>query len=505
MSSSSPSSEELTRGSLLARNTVMSILSKVLPMGIALVSIPILINQLGTDRFGVLTLVWMFIGYMAMMDLGLGRALVKFISERIGKGRDEEILGLTWTAVIMMGGVGLLLALIIYFASPYVVQKLFDIKPGLQDESINGLRIMGWVMPVMFTSIAMRSVLSAFQKFKAIAVIQVINSTLNYAAPLVVLLWFDRLEAVIGVLFAIKIVVLIGYVWQFSKQEEGFLKAFGWYQEHVKELLTFGGWVSVSNVISPIIDQADRFLLATMFSMTMVAYYTTPLEMILKVSLLPVGVMTVFFPAISTSVAAKPEKAVKLMNQALKGILFMTFPVVLGMVLFAKEGLMIWVGPEFATNSALLAQILSIGILLKSLSHMPLAFLHSIDRPDLTAKIHLLELLAYSLVLYGLTKELGLMGAALAHTIRLASDMFIMMFVALRNMKSRGREKILRETIIPALIMAGVLTGVIFIKILWVKILLFLTIGALFGGYGWYYMLNKNLRSKLIKLSGLGR
>src|SRR5256885_16689772 len=65
----------------LARNAVWNLLSLTAPMLVALGAIPALIRTLGADRFGILTLAWMLIGYCSLFDLGLGRALTKLVSE----------------------------------------------------------------------------------------------------------------------------------------------------------------------------------------------------------------------------------------------------------------------------------------------------------------------------------------------------------------------------------------------------------------------------------------
>ena len=70
----------------LARNAVWNLLSLVAPMLVALGAIPALIRTLGADRFGILTLAWMLIGYCSLFDLGLGRALTKLVSEGSRRG-----------------------------------------------------------------------------------------------------------------------------------------------------------------------------------------------------------------------------------------------------------------------------------------------------------------------------------------------------------------------------------------------------------------------------------
>src|SRR5215472_2321213 len=78
------SNAHLTSNRLLARNTLWNLAGSVAPMLVAAVCIPLLIKGLGTDRFGVLTLVWALIGYATLFDLGLGRALTQLVAAKLG-------------------------------------------------------------------------------------------------------------------------------------------------------------------------------------------------------------------------------------------------------------------------------------------------------------------------------------------------------------------------------------------------------------------------------------
>ena len=106
---------ELTRGGLLARNTLLNIVFQAVPLLVALITIPIIIKGLGTDRFGVLTIAWMVMGYFSLFDLGLGRALIKFIGEKLARNQTEEIPALFWTSLLMMSALSIIAALIIKY------------------------------------------------------------------------------------------------------------------------------------------------------------------------------------------------------------------------------------------------------------------------------------------------------------------------------------------------------------------------------------------------------
>ena len=57
------------------RHTFYNLLGLGLPLLAAVVTIPVLVSELGDARFGLLTLIWAVVSYFGLFDLGLGRAL----------------------------------------------------------------------------------------------------------------------------------------------------------------------------------------------------------------------------------------------------------------------------------------------------------------------------------------------------------------------------------------------------------------------------------------------
>ena len=91
---------ELANGIQLTKNTLWNLLGHGLPLIVGVVTIPALVDKLGTERFGVLAILWVVIGYFSLFDFGIGRALTKMIAEQLGIGKIGDIPALIQTALV---------------------------------------------------------------------------------------------------------------------------------------------------------------------------------------------------------------------------------------------------------------------------------------------------------------------------------------------------------------------------------------------------------------------
>jgi O-antigen/teichoic acid export membrane protein len=419
----------LTSGRLLARNTVWNLIGSGAPLIVAVFSIPILIHGLGKDRFGVLTLAWALIGYASLFDIGLGRALTQLVAKKLGSREDHEIPTLAWTSLLLMLGLGVAGAAVIVAISPWLVHHALKVPEALQSEVVVAFRLLGLSVPVVIVTAGLRGLLEAHQRFKLVNALRIPIGVFTFAGPLLVLPFSQSLVPVVGILVAGRFVGCFAHLWLCLRVVPELRRRVIWHRPSAGPLLRFGGWMTVSNIVGPLMVTLDRFLIAGLISVTAVAYYATPYEVVTKLWLVPGAVVGVMFPAFSTSFAHNPERAAVLYDRSVKYIFLILFPIVLLMIALAQNGLTLWLGADFARHSTRVLQWLAVGVLANSLALVPFSFVQGIGRPDLTAKLHLLELPIYLGILFWLIHADGIEGAAIAWTARSVVDalaLFIM-------------------------------------------------------------------------------
>jgi O-antigen/teichoic acid export membrane protein len=202
--------------------------------------------------------------------------------------------------------------------------------------------------------------------------------------------------------------------------------------EYMKPLFSIGGWLTVSNVVSPLMNYVDRFIIGALVSASAVAYYATPYELVTKLWIVPGALTAVLFPTFAAQIAANRRDGVDLFRQSISILFLALAPACTALALFAHEILTIWINTEFAANSATLLVIFSIGVLINGLTTIPFTLIQSASKVKVTALAHLFEAPAYFVVLYWLTLNYGTIGASAAWLLRIVFDAAIMFIIAIR-------------------------------------------------------------------------
>jgi O-antigen/teichoic acid export membrane protein len=321
--------------------------------------------------------------------------------------------------MLLLGGVG---AVVMAALSPSLVHAVLRIPAAIQMEALGAFFLIAASLPVVITMTALRGFLEAHQRFGACTAVRIPLGIFTFAGPFLVLPFSANLLPIVGVLAVARLAACVA-LWFFCTKADPGLKhriAIRW--NLAPALFHFGGWMTVTNIVSPFMFTLDRFLIGAVVSISAVAYYATPSEVVIKLLIIPSAIAGVLFPAFSAGFAQDKTRTGVLFIRGVKYTFLAIFPLTLIVVLFAREGLTVWVGQEFARHSTAVLQLLAIGVFFNAISNTPFALVQGVGRPDITGKLHLIELPAYLVLLWFLVAKFGIVGAAVAWTTRLTLD-----------------------------------------------------------------------------------
>jgi len=405
----------------LVSGVIWNALGRGLPLLLALLLTPALLHLLGIERWGLFTLALAIVGVFGVFDFGVGQALTRALAERLGAGEAHDAAALIGSALTALAAISLLGAGVIFALVPLLVERVLAVPEALRPQAVGALRVLSLAAPLVVVNAALWGVLAAYQRFREANLVTIPVSIFYYLGPLLVLLVWDDLTGVMLALVACRLANTLSYAWLVRQRLHriplGRIRA-----ALVLPLLRVGGWMTFSGTLTQALLYADRFLIGALLSLAAVAYYATPLDLVLRMWILPVAVQQTLMPALAATFRRQPAETAALLRRGALAIMALVFPACLLLVGGADEILTLWLGSGFAAGGAGVLGILGVGIFFSCAAFAPSSLIDAIGRPDVTARFSLVQALVFLPLSAGMLVWLGIEGAAIAWALRAAAD-----------------------------------------------------------------------------------
>jgi O-antigen/teichoic acid export membrane protein len=402
-------------------------------MAAALIAVPWLMLRLGQERLGVLSLIWVVVGYFSFLDMGLGRAITVAVARLRAQHqptREEEwaVLGSALAVLLTLSG-GAMAVGAALLATGLLPLKLAT--PGLAAEVSEAL---GWTipsLPLLLVTSALRGHFEGLAAFRAVNLMRIPTGILLVGLPCATAALTPDLRWASASMLLVRVGAVV-WAWQWLARDAGLgtrelarqcVQAVS--PGRLRALLGFGGWVTVSNVVGPVIVYMDRFLIGATLGAAAVAAYVIPFDVVSRLPILVSALAAVVLPEVSRlgAVAAVQgrdglQQARDLVRRAnTLSAVSVALIVALGVAL-APWAMAVWLGPAFAAESARVAQVLLVAFGINALAQLPFVALQAVGKARAVASLHLLELLPYAALVVWMLRQWGLEGAAWAWLLR---------------------------------------------------------------------------------------
>lgn len=398
----------------------------LLPLLIAAITVPALLNSLGQERFGLLALVWGVVGYAGALDLGLGRALTQYVATLSNEQWRHQVRTVLKTSSILTFISGCVFGLFLCLATLFDVQQWFNTEVVSENELKAVILLVALVLPVQAMSATYRGLCEASQRFEGINVVRILLGVVTFAGPGFAMYFSEQLILPVMLLVVARILALI--VFRFLA-----IRCLHSTEVHAvfdpilaRRLFNFGGWVTVSGLLSPIMLQADRFSVGALISAAAVSLYVIPYEVVVQSLVLVGAVSATVFPAFSRMLSAQPDLLPGYFKVWLKRIALLMLAVATVLAVILPWLLPLWLGDKATPQMAQVGQVLCLGVFANALASMYYALIQAHGRADITARFHLIELPVFLIMLWLFIHLLGPAGAALAWSSRMLLDLLLL-------------------------------------------------------------------------------
>jgi O-antigen/teichoic acid export membrane protein len=404
------------------RNALYNLLGASLPLGVSLFTVPAYLSVIGEARFGILSIAWLLLGYFGLFDLGLGMATAQQIAAREAEGKATQA-AIFWTALLTNLALGIVGGLIAWPIAHYYFGHVVKVSGSLRAEMLSALPWLLMAVPLSTVTGVPTGALQGLHRFAALNIVSIIGTILFQLVPLAAaVFWSASLTVVLPIAIAARVLTLamLGFECHRSLLRGHPVQ---YDRSQLRVLLRFGLWVSVSVFFAPFMTMIDRFVIGAFISAVAVSAYVVPYNLGERLQILGNSAGSALFPRFSSM---SKEESTRLAYNSERMLLAMMVVVVVVAIFLIAPFISLWIGPGFSMKSAPAGEILMGGMWLDALSRVPMVALRGQNRPQVGAKVDLLQLLPYWIALYWLISRYGIQGAAAAYVFRAALNYLLL-------------------------------------------------------------------------------
>ncbi len=373
------------------------------------------------ERYGVLSILWLLFGYFGFFDFGIGRAVAHRVAG-LSANADRRKIETLWAGLMLNLLLAAAGAFFLYFALRHVLTHWIAVDADLQEEVHASVF---WVALSLIPSIAsgaLQGVVLGSKKFLLLNVVDVSGKTALQILPLATAFFLSPdLESIAQAILAARVLALLLWIFACRNSLPGSMLP-SWKPGLARILWKYGSWVTVGMLLAPLLSGVERLVIGHLQGAAFVVLYVVPFSLIAPVALLSASLSNALFPRF----AEEEHGAQLLAENAVFAILILVTPIMVAMSFLVQPFLSIWIDTEFSVQTIGVAQLLIVGFWANSLAKVFHTKLQGVGKPKVVAGIHLAELFPFLLILYLMTREWGILGAAFAWSIRSVVDMLLL-------------------------------------------------------------------------------
>jgi len=396
-------------------NAAFNVASGLLPIVVSYFLWPFILAKLGDAAYGIYAVVGAVMGYFALLDLGLGSAVVKFVAEYAGQKRPDRISEVIGTAMLVLLVGGLLGGAAMLASAELLVTRVFRVPPELHDPACLAFRIggAGFLFTMLLTLFA--AIPNGLNRYDVGSVTGAVMGVATTVGTAIILFLGHGLVAVIGfnvVLTAATILVYAVIVKRLAP-ELHFRPV--WSRPMLKDVLGFGLFKLLGRVTDVAVRQLSLLLIGVLLGVSSVTYYAVPYGLVNRLTIMILRLAIVIFPAVSELQGQRRrDKIVDLYLTTTRLVLALATALCLPLLVFGQRLLELWVGPAFADKAGHVMFFITLGVYLDTCTNVPTFVADGMGRPRVSGVAAASHAALFLLLLVPLAHTWGINGAALA-------------------------------------------------------------------------------------------
>lgn len=386
-----------------------------------LILTPFIIRGLGDSEYGLYMLIGSFVGYIAVLDFGLGNATVRFVSKyraENDKTKEENFLFSTFAIYAVICIIVLLIGSVLYYNLSFIFGN------SLTTQEIETAKVMFIILIINLAfTLPMKSligIITAYERFIIPKVITISRVIIRLILILVLLSLGYKAIAIVMIDAILNLLMLIlAMMYVFIKLKVK-VKLHYFETKMFKEILSYSLWIFISVVVDQIYWRIGHLILGIYVSTTEVAIFAIGIMFGQYFITFSTAISGVFLPRITKMVTrnASGEELTDILIKTGR-IQFIILGLVLsGFILIGKEFLFIWAGSNY-DHSWIIGLIVMIPLTVVLTQTIGITILQAKNLHKFRAIIYLIIAIINTFISISLSKQYGSIGAAVGTSLSL--------------------------------------------------------------------------------------
>jgi O-antigen/teichoic acid export membrane protein len=404
---------------MFRRNVIANFFGQILPSLFAFLFVPIYINYLGVEAYGLIGIFTSFVAIIAILDLGLSTTAKREMALRRSQSSlAGETRNIVRTMEVVYGFVALLIALGFLLTSDRLAGAWITAE-GLPQQSIKSAVIIFGITLALRWPVALYSgVLLGLERQVLYNVLVILVSSLkSVGAVLAVVFWSPTiLTFLLWHLWSGLIEILMMYLaaWGALPQTQNMIRA-KFDVNLLKEFSKFSASLSINSISVAVLKQTDKIMLSGLMPLQQVGYYSIAYSAYGGMSMLGIPISEASLPRFSSLIADnKFEELAEIYHKACQYLSFISVPLASVVFYFSYDILLVWTrSADVADNAAVSLSLFSLTYVFNMMRQIPWRLQLAYGVTRLMVTYNLVAMLLLFPVMYVLIGKFGINGAGI--------------------------------------------------------------------------------------------
>lgn len=419
--------ESKSIGKTTARNSIYSIIANTWYLLSRFLLTPFILHFLPLAEYGLWTLCFVVISFLALTSIGLEGTYIKYVAEFNARAENERINRLLSTGLILTSGLAVFLLALMWVLMPHIINVL-KIEPDLHDKAAFVFMGTGIIFMLDISLCCFGRALDGLQLMALTAKVRLFSSFVELALIVAFLLGGLGVYGMM-IAFLIRYLLTIAFNAGFAFKLMPELRISYRYFDtpSLKLLISYGGRMQILGFIGIFMSTFDKIIVTRMLGLAYTGMYEIGRKIPATGARLPAEISGAMMPALSY-LQGKSDmgQARDLFVNASRYMAMLSAPLFTYLFVAAPYAIYVWLGPGYE-EATVVMYVISAGILINLLTGASSAAAKGFNRLEWEMKYGIVNLLLCLVMTPVMAHYAGLAGAAggVALSTAIASIYFI--------------------------------------------------------------------------------